>query len=65
MIERRLYTVDALTEDLGNHDHHLRAASEAEIERRIRKRYPEAVEAMVRPEEQSWLQILWSSGPVP
>jgi hypothetical protein len=64
MNERHWYTADALAADLGNHHHHLRAASEEEVERRMRKRHPEAVEVLVRPEE-SWLQILWSTGPVP
>ena len=65
MIEGRLYTVDAPTADLWDHHHHLRAASAEEVERGMRKRYPEAVEALVRPEEESWLQLLWSTGPVP
>jgi uncharacterized protein (DUF1697 family) len=63
MNERRWYTADALTAELGNHHHHLRAALEEEVERRMRKRYPEAEAVLVRLEE-SWLQILWSTGPV-
>jgi hypothetical protein len=63
MNERRWYTADALRADLGNHHHHLRAASE-EVERRMRERYPEAVAVLV-PLEESWLQILWSTGLVP
>jgi len=43
---------------------HLRAASEDEVDRGMRKRYPNAEAVLVRPEE-SWLQILWSTGPVP
>jgi hypothetical protein len=64
MNDRRWYTADALRADLGNHKHHLRAASEEEVEQRRRERYPEAVAVLVRLEE-SWLQILWSTGPVP
>jgi len=43
------YAADALMEDLRNHHHHLRAASEAEVERRMRDRYPEAVAILIRP----------------
>jgi hypothetical protein len=48
---------------LTNHHHHLRAASEEEVDRRMRKRYPEAVAALVRLEE-SWRQVLYSSEPI-
>ncbi len=51
------YTVDALQADLTNHNHHLRVASEEEAERRVRRRYPEAVAVLVRLEE-SWRQDL-------
>jgi uncharacterized protein (DUF1697 family) len=53
-----------LMADLTNHHHHLRAASEGEeeVERRMRKRYPQAVTLLVRLEE-SWRQVL-SSGSV-
>jgi hypothetical protein len=65
MNDRRWYTADALRAELGNHQHHFRAASEEEgVERRMRERYPEAVAVLVRLEE-SWLQMLWSTGPVP
>jgi len=50
MNERRLYAADALMADLTNHHHHLRAASEAEVQRRMRDRYPEAVAILVRRE---------------
>jgi hypothetical protein len=43
MSDKRWYTADALEADLTNHNHHLRATSEEEIERRMRKRYPGAV----------------------
>jgi hypothetical protein len=46
--ERRWYAADALMADLTNRHHHLRAASEAEAERRMRDRYPEAVAFLVR-----------------
>ncbi len=61
---RRWYTADALTADLRNHHHHLRAAAAEEAERRMLKRYPEAVALLVRLEE-SWRQGLSSTEPVP
>jgi hypothetical protein len=42
----------------------LRAESEEEEERRMSNGDLEAVAVLERPEE-SWLQILWSTGPVP
>jgi hypothetical protein len=42
----------------------LRAESEKEEERRMSNGDPEAVATLERPEE-SWLPILWSTGPVP
>jgi hypothetical protein len=53
---RRRYVADALMADLTNRHHHLRAASEEEVQRRMRKRYPEAVAFLVRLEE-SWRQL--------
>ncbi len=64
MNDRRWYIADALMADLTNYHHHLRAASEQEVERRMRKRYPEAVALLVRLEE-SWRQVLSGTGPVP
>ena len=64
MNDRRWYTADALTADWANHHHHLRAVSEEEVERRMRKRYPEAVAVLVRVEE-SWRQVLSSSRAAP
>ena len=61
---RHWYIADALMADLTNHHHHLRGASEEEVERRMRGRYPEAVALLVRLEE-SWRQDLSSIGPVP
>jgi hypothetical protein len=61
MNDRRMYIADALTKDLKNYHHHLRAASEEEVERRIRERYPEAVGVLVRPDD-SWRQVLTGSG---
>jgi hypothetical protein len=55
MGEKRWYTADALRSDLTNRHHHLRAASEEEVERRMRKRYPGAVAILVLLEE-SWRQ---------
>ena len=63
MNDWRLYTADALTADLTNHHHHLRAPSEEEAERRMRKRYPEAVAVHVRL-ERSWRQVPSGPGPV-
>ena len=48
MNDRRWYAADALMADLTNHHHHLRAASEAEAERKMRNRYPRAVTILVR-----------------
>ena len=55
MGEKRWYAADALGTDLINRHHHLRAASEEEVERRMRKRYPGAAAVLVYPEE-SWRQ---------
>ena len=55
MGEKRWYDADALGADLTNHNHHLRAASEGEVERRMRKRYPKAAAILVLLEE-SWRQ---------
>ena len=62
MNDRRWYIADALTANLTNH-HHLRAASE-EIERRMRKRYPEAVALLVC-HDCSWRQVLFGSRAIP
>ena len=51
MGDKRWYAADALEADLTNHNHHLRAASEEEVERRMRRRYPGAVAILVYPEE--------------
>ena len=55
MGEKRWYAADALGTDLTNHHHHIRAASEAEVERRMRNRYPKAAAVLVLLEE-SWRQ---------
>ena len=55
MSDKRWYTADALRSDLTNQHHHLRATSEEEVERRMRKRYPGAVAILVFLEE-SWRQ---------
>ena len=55
MSDKRWYTADALEADLTEHHHHLRAASEEDVERRMRKRYPGAVAILVYLEE-SWRQ---------
>ena len=55
MGEKRWYAADALGADLTNRNHHLRAASEEEVERRMRKRYPGAVAILVLLEG-SWRQ---------
>jgi hypothetical protein len=51
MGDKRWYAADALGADLTNRHHHLRAASEEEVERRMRKRYPGAVAILVLLEE--------------
>ena len=55
MGDKRWYAADALGADLTNRHHHLRAASEGEVERRMRKRYPKAAAILVLLEE-SWRQ---------
>jgi hypothetical protein len=62
MNDRRMYIAYALTKDPTNH--HLRPTTEVEAERRMRKRHPEAVAVSEHPDE-TWLQIVWSTGPVP
>ena len=64
MGNKRWYAADALGGDLTNRHHHLRAESEEEVERRMRKRYPGAVAILVLLEE-SWRQSLSRSEPVP
>ena len=54
MSDKSWYAADALQADLTNHNH-LRATSEEEVERRMRKRYPGAVAILVLLEE-SWRQ---------
>jgi hypothetical protein len=61
MGEKRWYVADALDVDLTNRHHHIRAASEEQVERRMRKRYPKAA-ILVLPEE-SWRQNPVSVGP--
>jgi hypothetical protein len=66
MDKKRWYAADALRSDLTNRHHHIRAASEEEAERRMRKRYPGAVAVLVYPEE-SWRQrsvVVAPDGPV-
>ena len=57
---RRWYTAEALLADLTNQHHHLRAASEEEAERRMHRRYPQAVAVLALLEE-SWRQDLYPS----
>ena len=54
MGEKRWYAADALGADLTNRHHHLRAASEGEVERRMRKRCPKAAILVLL--EESWRQ---------
>jgi hypothetical protein len=61
MGDKRWYAADALGADLTNRHHHLRAASEEEVERRVRKRYPGAVAILVLLEE-SWRQNMSTIG---
>ncbi len=62
MGERRWYVADALGADLTNRHHHIRTASEEEVERRMRKRYPGAAAILVLPEK-SWRQTPASIAP--
>ena len=55
MGDKRWYVADALGADLTNRHHHLRATSEEEVERRMRKRYPKAAAILVLLEK-SWRQ---------
>jgi hypothetical protein len=55
MDNKRWYVADALGADLTNRHHHIRAVSEEEVERRMRKRYPKAAAILVLLEE-SWRQ---------
>lgn len=52
---KRWYIADVLQADTTSNHHHLRALSEGEAERRVRRRYPEAVAVLVRLEK-SWRQ---------
>ncbi len=63
MSDKRWYAAEALQANLTNRHHHLRAASEEEAERRMRKRYPGAVAVLVLLEE-PWRQSPSRSGPV-
>ncbi len=40
--DRFQYVADPLMADLTNRHHHIRGASEKEVERRVRQRYPNA-----------------------
>ena len=55
MGNKRWYAADALGANLTNRHHHISTASEEEVERRMRKRYPGAVAILVHLEE-SWRQ---------
>jgi hypothetical protein len=61
MGDKRWYAADALGADLTNRHHHLRATSEEEVERRMRKRYPGAGAILVLLEE-SWRQNMSTIG---
>ena len=64
MSDDRRYVADALMADLTNRHHHVRAASKEVAERRMRKRYPDAVAVLVRREE-SRQRVHSRFGPVP
>ena len=51
---KRWYVADALGADLTNRHHHIRATSEGEVERRMRRRYPKAAILVLL--EESWRQ---------
>ena len=58
------YVADALMPDLTNRHHHIRGASEKEVEWRIRQRYPNASAVLVRQETTS-RQALYRSNRIP
>jgi hypothetical protein len=50
MNDRRWYEAEALMADSTSRSHAMAGASEAEVERKIRNRYPDAVAILVRRE---------------
>jgi hypothetical protein len=64
MNDRYQYVADALMADLTNRHHHIRGASEKEVERRIRQRYPNASAVLVR-QETTLGQSLYRSNRIP
>ena len=64
MNDRYQYVADALMADLTNRHHHIRGASEKEVERRIRQRYPNASAVLVRQVTTSQ-QSLYRSNRIP
>ena len=64
MNDRYQYVADALMADLTNRHHHIRGASEKEVERRIRQRYPNASAVLVR-QETTLRQPLYHSKRIP
>jgi hypothetical protein len=64
MNDRYQYVADALMADLTNRHHHIRGASEKEVERRIRQRYPNASAVLVRQVTTS-RQSLYRSNRIP
>ncbi|HEX2183209.1 MAG TPA: hypothetical protein VHH10_13075 [Rubrobacteraceae bacterium] len=64
MNHRVWYAADALMADLAVRHHHVRAASEEQLEKRMRRCYPGAVAILVRREE-SWRQVLSRPGHTP
>ena len=64
MNDRRLYAADVLMTDLTTRHHHVRAASEEEVERKMRGGYPKAVAILVRQEE-AWRRAPSRPPPVP
>jgi hypothetical protein len=64
MNDRYQYVADALMADVTNRHHHIRGASEKEVERRIRQRYPNASAVLVRQVTTS-RQSLYRSNRIP
>jgi hypothetical protein len=64
MNHRCQYVADVLMDDLTNRHHHIRGASEKEVERRIRQRYPNASAVLVRQVTTS-RQSLYRSNRIP
>ncbi len=64
MNDRYQYVADALMADLTNRHHHIRGASEKEVELKVRQRYPNALAVLVW-QETTLRQALYRSNRIP